>query len=113
MKRKKNLMWVMLLLPVFWATACERIGTVDIGKITADPRAYAGHTVAVYGRVSEVFSLVVIKYFVLEDKTGRIAVITDRPLPQKGNEIKVRGTVREAFSIGDQQLLVLVEEEGK
>jgi aspartyl/asparaginyl-tRNA synthetase len=111
--KRKNFLWILLALLILWTAACERFGTVDIGKITADPREYAGRTVAVRGRVSEVFSLMVIKYFVVEDKTGRIAVITDRPLPRQGTEVKVRGTVKEAFSIGDQQLLVLVEEEKK
>ena len=54
----------------------------------------------------------VVKYFVVQDKTGQIAVVSDKPLPRKGTTIKVTGTVREAFSIGDQQLLVLVEEGG-
>jgi hypothetical protein len=105
-------MWIMILI-TFCAVACEKIGTVEIGKIIANPREYAGQTVTIFGQVTEVFSFLVIKYFVVQDKTGQIAVVTDRPLPKKGTEIKVRGIVKEAFSIGDQQLLVLMEEAGK
>lgn len=102
-----------IVLFVILTAGCERIGVTDIGKILEDPRAYAGRTVTVSGQASEVFSLFVVKYFVVQDKTGQIAVVTDRPLPKTGATVKVRGTVREAFSIGDRQLLVLVEETEK
>jgi len=62
-----------------------------------------------FPEVTEIFSLFVIKYFVVQDKTGKIAVVSDNLLPRKGTAVRVTGTVREAFSIGDQQLLVLVE----
>jgi hypothetical protein len=53
----------------------------------------------------------VVKYFTIKDTTGELAVVTSRPLPKKGTHIKVRGRVEEAFSIGDKQLLVLIEDE--
>ena len=101
------------MLIVLLAGSCETSGTTQIGKILGNPREYAGKTVVVSGQVTEVFGLVFVKYFVLQDKTGRIAVVTDRPLPGKGTEIKVRGIVKEAFSLGDQQLLVLIEQDVK
>lgn len=112
MKHKTKLLWAMALL-IFLAAACEGIGTTSIGSILAKPRDYAGKKVTVSGEVTEIFSLFVIKYFVVRDNTGQIAVVSDKPLPGKGSTIKVTGTVKEAFSIGDQQLLVLVEEGGK
>ncbi len=89
---------------------CGNLFSTPIGKILADPRAYAGKTVTVSGEVTQIFSLVFIKYFRLRDKTGEIVVVTDRPLPKVGTKISVKGTVQEAFSIGDQQLIVIVEE---
>ena len=68
-----------------------------------------GKTVVVSGKVKEVFGLVFIQYFILEDKTGSIPVVTDKPLPAVGAELKVHGTVKEEFSLGDKQLMVLVE----
>lgn len=102
-----------VLLVVFVAAGCGRFSTTSIGSIMDKPRDYAGKTVTVSGEVKEIFSLLVIKYFVVQDTTGQIAVVTDKPLPRKGTTIKVTGTVREAFSIGDQQLLVLIEGEEK
>ena len=88
------------------------VGDDSIGKVVEKPREYADRTVVVAGEVTEAFGLVFIKYFVLQDKTGRITVVTDKPLPGKGTEIKVQGIVREAFSLGDQRLPVLIEQSG-
>lgn len=85
------------------------IGTTKIGDITGHPRDYAGKEVTVSGEVTEVFSLFVVKYFVVRDPTGEITVVTDRPLPAKGEKIKVKGVVKEAMSIGTKTSLVLVE----
>ncbi len=98
-----------MALLIFLVAACERIGTTSIGNILDKPRDYSEKKVTVSGEVTEVFSLFVIKYFVIRDKTGQIAVVSDNPLPRKGTTVRVTGIVREAFSIGDQQLLVLVE----
>lgn len=87
--------------------------TTPIGKILDHPREYAGKTVVVSGKVTNEFSLVFVQYFILEDKTGSIPVVTHDPLPRVGAKLRVRGRVREAFSLGDKQLMVLVEHEKK
>ncbi len=101
-----------MALLILLAAACEGIGTTSIGNILNKPRDYTDRKVTISGEVTEIFSLFVVKYFVVQDKTGQIAVVSDKPLPQKGNTVRVTGTIKEAFSIGDQQLLVLVEEGG-
>jgi aspartyl/asparaginyl-tRNA synthetase len=92
---------------------CDAFFPTPIAKILEDPRKYADQSVSVSGEVTEVFSFMVIKYFVVRDKTGQIAVVTDKTLPRKGAQITVHGKVKEAFSLGDQQLLVLVEDGDK
>ncbi|MGZ3535578.1 MAG: hypothetical protein ACXU9K_10155 [Thermodesulfobacteriota bacterium] len=89
---------------------CSGLFSTPIGKILENPRAYAGKTVTVSGEVTQIFSLVFIKYFKVRDETGEILIVTDRPLPKVGTKIKVKGTVQEAFSIGDQQLIVINEQ---
>jgi aspartyl/asparaginyl-tRNA synthetase len=84
-----------------------------IKKILGNPRDYDEKTVTISGRVTDVMGLVFLKYFVVRDKTGEITVITKRPLPNKGSEIKVTGTVKETFAIGDKQSIVIVENEPK
>ena len=110
MKDKPKLLFILILIALL-AGACEAFGTTPIGKILERPREYADKTVVISGEVTEIFSLVFIRYFVLQDGTGNIAVVTDKPLPKKGTKISVRGVVKEAFSLGDQQLLVLVDQE--
>jgi aspartyl/asparaginyl-tRNA synthetase len=88
---------------------CDSLFTTSIHKIHADPRAYAGKTVTVSGDVTRVLGLAFIKYFKIRDGTGEITVVTEKPLPKVGSQIKVKGTVKEAFSIGDQQVVVIVE----
>jgi hypothetical protein len=88
---------------------CDSLFSTPIGKILENPRDYAGKTVTISGEVTEVFSLVVIKYFTVKDGTGEIVVITEKPLPKAGTKMKVKGTVREAFSLGDKSLVVIIE----
>jgi hypothetical protein len=90
---------------------CGSLFSTPIKKIIDNPRDYSGKEVTISGEVTETFGLIVMKYFVVRDSTGEIAVITSKPLPKKGDRIKVRGTVQEAFSLGDQQLIVIIERE--
>lgn len=90
--------------------SCDTISSTQIKKIIENPRDYDGKSVTVSGEVADIFSFFVIKGFVVKDTTGEILVVAERSLPKKGSQIKVKGVVREAFSIGDQQLIVLVEE---
>ncbi|MEW6109820.1 MAG: hypothetical protein AB1632_11740 [Nitrospirota bacterium] len=104
---------VFILLFSTILIGCDIFLTTPINKILENPRDYSGKTVTVSGEVTEIFSLFVIKYIVVKDNTGEITVITKRPLPKKGTLIRIRGKVEEAFSIGDQQFIVIVEEDKK
>lgn len=101
------------LLVVLLCLGCSSLMATPIKKIIENPRDYSGKTVTVSGEVTEVFSLFVIKYFVVKDSTGEIAVVTQKPLPKTGSKITIKGAVQEAFSLGDKQLIVIVESEGK
>jgi hypothetical protein len=101
----------VILIGVILAS-CASIFSTPIGKITEDPRTYAGKTVTISGEVTDAFGFLVIKYFTVRDRTGEIAVITEKPLPKKDTRVRVKGKVQEAFSLGDQQLIVIVEDDG-
>jgi len=85
------------------------IGATKIGDIVGHPRDYADKEVTISGEVTETFSLFVVKYFVVRDKSGEISVVTEKTLPVKGETIKVKGIVKETFSFGTKTALVLVE----
>ncbi len=82
-----------------------------IGSILKDPRDYYGKKLAIAGKVTDRASLFVVKYFRVKDKTGEIVVVTGKPLPSVGSEVRVKGKIVEAFSIGSEQMLVFVEED--
>lgn len=88
--------------------ACAPV--TPIKNIIDHPRDYADKSVTVQGEVKNVFSLIFIKYFTLDDGSGTITVVTERPLPQKGEKLKVKGTVKEGFSLGDQTMTLIVED---
>lgn len=95
----------ILVLALF---SCS-LGSTKIGDIIGHPRDYADKEVTISGEVTETFSLFIVKYFVVRDNSGEISVITERPLPAKGEKIKVKGTVKETFSFGTKTAIVLVE----
>jgi hypothetical protein len=85
------------------------IGITRIGDIVSHPRDYADKEVTISGKVADTFSFFVVKYFIVRDSSGEISVVTEKPLPVKGEQIKVKGTVKETFSFGTKTALVLVE----
>ncbi len=104
---------LLCVLSILFSTfvGCDRLTVTPIAKIIDNPRDYDGRHVTISGEVTDLFSLFVVKCFVLKDSTGELTVVSKRALPKKGNSIKVSGSVQAAFSLGDKQLLVLVEDE--
>jgi hypothetical protein len=105
---RRLLQRVALAALVLLVAGCG-LGTTPIAEIQAHPRDYADKEVRVEGEVKDVFSFFVVKYFTLADGSGEIGVVTERPLPQRGERIRVTGQVRETFSLGDRTMLMLVE----
>jgi hypothetical protein len=89
---------------------CLAQQTTKIGDIFAQPKQYDGRTVTVAGSVLDATNLFVLKYYRVEDSTGRIVVIARGAVPAKGTSVKVRGVVHQAFAVGSEQLTVIVEE---
>jgi aspartyl/asparaginyl-tRNA synthetase len=94
---------------LFLLAAC--VPSPKIKDIVEHPRNYAGKQVQVTGEVKSVFSLVFVKYFSIDDGTGVITVVTQKPLPAKGERLTVKGKVEEGFSLGDQTMTLIVEEQ--
>lgn len=83
--------------------------TTKIGDIRENPEKYDGKTVTVKGEVKSATNLAVVKFYVLDDGTGEIRVVTERTLPKEGKEVRARGTVHRAFSIGSMSFVVIEE----
>lgn len=102
--------FILVLIACLLVGGCSaRWNTIPIGEIYEGPRGYDGKNVTIRGTVTESVNLVFFKYFILQDETGEIPVITGRVVPAKGESVTVQGEVKEAFSLGDQRLIVIVE----
>jgi hypothetical protein len=99
-----GLAWVLL-------AGCDlvnEITTTRIKDILDHPRKYENKEVTIFGTVTDGASLVFIKYFEVQDKTGAIRVVTGRVLPKRGEKIRVTGTM-ESIEIGPERLIVIRE----
>ena len=82
-----------------------------IEKILSHPGEYKEKTVTIEGEVTDRTGFfIVLKFFKLKDKTGEITVVTRKTLPEIRSTLSVKGKTDEAFPIGDQKLLIFVEE---
>jgi hypothetical protein len=89
---------------------CSGLTSTAIGDVLKDPRRFDGKQIMVVGKVKDSANILLVKYFVLEDDTGVITVVTDRSVPAPGDKVRVRGRVNQAFSIGGKSLVVLLEQ---
>ena len=95
---------------VLAAPACGPFRTTPIGDIVQNPAAFEGKTVRVAGTVVDSANLLVVKFYHVEDATGRIAVVAHDAVPLRAARVQVTGKVHQAFVLGDQSLTVIVEE---
>ena len=88
------------LLAVVAATIISAACATKINSVMADPSRYRDREVTVSGVVSESFSLAGRGAYQIEDRTGRLWVVSERGVPRTGARVKVTGIIREAFNIG-------------
>lgn len=108
-----NTRWIgvaTLLVVALAACAAVPARPASIKQIQDDPRTYVDRTVKVSGEVTQVFSVVVLKYFTVNDGTGSMNVVTNQVLPRKGQRIEVTGKVAELFALGSDAMLVILED---
>lgn len=68
--------------------------------------------VTIYGTVTGAVSLLIFKYFEIQDDTGTIRVVTDKLLPTQGEKLRVTGRML-AMEIGAERWVVLREKNDK
>jgi len=72
----------------------------SINQVLADPGRYRDKEVKLSGSVVDSYSFVGNGAYQIEDKTGKLWVVSNRGVPRKGAQVNVKGTVREGFSLG-------------
>jgi hypothetical protein len=88
---------VGLVLGTVSSAACA---SRSINQVLADPSRYTNKQVTVSGSVVDSYAVVGRGAYQLEDKTGRLWIVSDKGVPRKGARVSVKGTVREGFSLG-------------
>ncbi len=82
--------------------------STKIKDILEHPRDFENKEVSIYGTVGNTVSLLVVKYFEVQDDTGAIGVVTDRVLPARGQKLKVTGRMV-VIEVGTERWVVLRE----
>jgi hypothetical protein len=98
------------LLGFLLIAACASLLATKIGDIQKAPGKYDGRSVTVAGKVTSAHNLLIVKYYEVDDGTGKIPVVTASALPGEGKSVTVKGKVNQAFSLGAAHLVVIVEE---
>ena len=132
-KTKKAIIWLLVIVLVylsgFWAASIVShvnpdmylqinnkidatvylLTTTSISKILADSRNYEGKEVSVHGTVESAINLGFVAYYVLNDGTGTVYVITEKAVPKVGEVVKVKGIFNQRVKIGNLQVDTITE----
>ena len=86
----------LLVLSTVASVGCS----VSINKAISDPGRYRTDTVELSGAVIDSYSVLGRGVYQLEDRSGKLWVVSDNGVPRKGARISVKGTVREGYDFG-------------
>ena len=92
---KQTLLWGAVAGSLF-ISAC---GSTRIRHINDDPARYNNRDVKVEGRVTRSVGAIVAGAYTVDDGTGKITVISTRPVPPPGAEVRVKGRVQSGVNI--------------
>ncbi len=110
---------LFLCLFVFLISACDKSGNVTvfnkISEINADPLAWQNKTVRLTGSAKGLYSMPFVEQnaYELDDSTGTLVIITNKPLPSKSEKLIVIGVVKSTFIFGTYSFGTVVVEAGK
>jgi hypothetical protein len=108
---RKVLSVALILGLALIGSSCDQFNKLTATKIKdllERPRDYENKEITVHGTVTESASILIAKYFVIQDGTGSIKVLTDRVLPKKGEQLSATGHLQ-SIEIGPERWIVLRE----
>jgi hypothetical protein len=86
-------------------------GVTQIKDLLDDPSEYDGKTVRVQGKVRGAVGGLGVGAYEVEDKTGRLTVVSEETSPPRtGADVEVTGKFQALLSLGFKSLAVLREE---
>jgi hypothetical protein len=109
---KAKILLLSLFFPLAFSNcACDAaysITATKIRDILDHPRDYQSKEITVYGTVTNAVSLLVIKYYEIQDDTGSIKVVTDKLLPARGEKLSVTGRTA-VVEVGTERWVIIRE----
>lgn len=89
----------------------SQVRPTSIQNIVNNPSAYTGKEIAIEGEVTDRTAFFgALKFYKVKDKSGEMIVITKKSLPEVRSSASVKGKIDDAFVLGDQKLVVFIEE---
>jgi cytochrome c-type biogenesis protein CcmE len=86
-------------------------GSVKIRQLVSNPAHYQGKDIRVTGEVSRSTGLVVAGVYEVDDGTGKINVLSNRPIPRKGAKVTVRGRMQSGIQVLGRSVGTVVQEQ--
>ena len=96
---------------LLFLAACDMaysFNETKIKDVLDHPREFEGKDITLSGTVTNAVSLVLIKYYEIEDGTGSIKVVTDKLLPTRGEKLQVTGRMT-VVEVGTERWVLLRE----
>ena len=104
----KQLRLIPAIALLFALTGC---GTVKIRQLVSNPSRYQNRTVRVEGNVTGGVGALVAGGYQVDDGTGKITVISTRPIPPKGANVRVKGQFTSGVQVLNRSFGNLIREE--
>jgi RPA family protein len=106
----------LFIFAILCSAGCNRFReevSPRVSDILSDPRKYEGKEVHIAGTVTEAFSIYRAGYFRVDDGSGSMVVVSTQISPRQGQHINACGAVEQAYTIGNNQMVVLVEKRNR
>jgi len=86
-------------------------GTVRIRQLVQNPARYQNRTVRIEGNVTRATGAVVAGAYQVDDGTGKITVLSMRPVPPKGANVRVKGEFTSGIQVLNRSFGNVIREE--
>jgi hypothetical protein len=95
----------------FLLTACPK--RTSIADLKRNPARYDDKEVAVAGRVVDAYGLLGRGVYEVDDGTGRLWVVTERGLPERGARVGAKGTLLNGFNFAGRNFGTVLREDDR
>lgn len=86
-------------------------GSVKIRQLVNNPARYQNRTVRIEGNVTRTTGVVVAGAYQVDDGTGKITVLSMRPVPPKGANVSVKGQFTSGVQVLNRSFGNVIREE--